>query len=216
MAVEKENVTPKGVLLVVSGPSGAGKGTICQMLREQLPDLGYSISVTTRQPRVGEVDGTSYFFKTVPQVQEMIAQGELLEYAEVYGNYYGTPLKKIQEKLSDGQDILLEIDTQGAMNVQKKFPEGLYIFLLPPSLKTLEERIRGRGSETDESLKRRLGNAVNEIEVGKNYNYVVVNDTVDAAVKRIAMVIDAEHRRVVRNMDLFEKLENEKKLNYGA
>ena len=138
------------------------------------------------------------------------------EWANVYGNYYGTPLKKIQEKLSDGQDILLEIDTQGAMNVQKKFPEGLYIFLLPPSLKTLEERIRGRGSETDESLKRRLGNAVNEIEVGKNYNYVVVNDTVDAAVKRIAMVIDAEHRRVVRNMDLFEKLENEKKLNYGA
>ena len=146
----------------------------------------------------------------------MINRGELLEWANVYGNYYGTPLKKIQEKLSDGQDILLEIDTQGAMNVQKKFPEGLYIFLLPPSLKTLEERIRGRGSETDESLKRRLGNAVNEIEVGKNYNYVVVNDTVDAAVKRIAMVIDAEHRRVVRNMDLFEKLENEKKLNYGA
>ena len=143
-------------------------------------------------------------------------RGELLYWAKAYDKYDGTPLKRIREKHSDGQDILLEIDTQGAMNVQKKFPEGLYIFLLPPSLKTLEERIRGRGSETDESLKRRLGNAVNEIEVGKNYNYVVVNDTVDAAVKRIAMVIDAEHRRVVRNMDLFEKLENEKKLNYGA
>ena len=99
MAVEKEHVTPQGVLLVVSGPSGAGKGTICQILREQLPDLGYSISVTTRQPRVGEVDVKSYFFKTVPEVQEMIAKGELLEYAEVYGNYYGTPRKYVMEQL---------------------------------------------------------------------------------------------------------------------
>ena len=118
MAVAKENVTPKGVLLVVSGPSGAGKGTICQMLREQLPDLGYSISVTTRQPRVGEVNGQSYFFKTVPEVQEMIAKGELLEYAEVYGNYYGTPRKYVMEQLESGRDVLLEIDIQGA------FPRG--------------------------------------------------------------------------------------------
>ena len=121
-----ENVTPKGVLLVVSGPSGAGKGTICQLIRDQLPDLGYSISVTTRQPRVGEVDGVNYFFKTVPQVKEMIANGELLEYAEVYGNYYGTPRKYVEDLLNAGQDVLLEIDIQGALQIKERFPEGVF------------------------------------------------------------------------------------------
>ena len=116
MSNDIDNVTPKGVLLVVSGPSGAGKGTICQMLRDQLPDLGYSISVTTRAPRMGEVDGESYFFKTIPEVKQMIEKGELLEYAEVYGNYYGTPRKYVEEQLESGRDVLLEIDIQGAFD----------------------------------------------------------------------------------------------------
>ena len=110
-------VKPQGVLLVVSGPSGAGKGTICGMLREQLPDLGYSVSVTTRQPRTGEVDGVNYFFKTVDEVKEMIANDEFLEYAEVYGNYYGTPRKFVMDQLNEGRDVLLEIDIQGALQV---------------------------------------------------------------------------------------------------
>ena len=133
MSNDIDNVTPKGVLLVVSGPSGAGKGTICQMLRDQLPDLGYSISVITRAPLTGEVDGESYFFKTIPEVKQMIEKGELLEYAEVYGNYYGTPRKYVEEQLESGRDVLLEIDIHGAMQIKKRFPEGVYVIFVPPS-----------------------------------------------------------------------------------
>ena len=123
-------VKPQGVLLVVSGPSGAGKGTICGMLREQMPDLGYSVSVTTRQPRTGEVDGVNYFFKTVDEVKEMIANDEFLEYAEVYGNYYGTPRKFVMDQLNEGRDVLLEIDIQGALQVKEHFPDGVFVFIL--------------------------------------------------------------------------------------
>ena len=134
-------VKPQGVLLVVSGPSGAGKGTICGMLREQLPDLGYSVSVTTRQPRTGEVDGVNYFFKTVDEVKEMIAKDELLEYAEVYGNYYGTPRQYVMEQLNAGKDVLLEIDIQGALQIKERFPDGVFVFITPPSLDELCARI---------------------------------------------------------------------------
>ena len=148
MSNDIDNVTPKGVLLVVSGPSGAGKGTICQMLRDQLPDLGYSISVTTRTPRTGEVDGESYFFKTIPEVKQMIEKGELLEYAEVYGNYYGTPRKYVEEQLESGRDVLLEIDIQGALQIKKRFPEGVFVFIVPPSLDELSARIYKRGTDS--------------------------------------------------------------------
>ena len=140
----------------------------------------------------------------------MIANGELLEWAEVYGNYYGTPLKKIQEKLSEGQDMLLEIDTQGAMKVKKQFPEGLYIYLVPPSLPELEKRIRGRGTETEESIARRLGAAATELEIGKHYSYVVVNDDVDRAVEHIAAILTAEHCRIERNIEFIDELEKGK------
>ena len=120
---------PQGLLLVLSGPSGAGKGTICQMLREKLPDLAYSVSVTTRQARNGEVDGVNYFFKSVEEVKQMIAEGELLEYAEVYGNYYGTPRSYVMELLNQGKDVILEIDIQGAMQIKKRFPDGVFVFI---------------------------------------------------------------------------------------
>lgn len=196
----------KGLLIVVSGPSGTGKGTVCGELLTQAQDLAYSISATTRQPRAGEVDGKNYYFMDKADFEQKIAEGGFLEYANVYGNYYGTPLAKIEERLAEGQDILLEIDTQGALNVMKKCPDGLFIFLVPPSLAELERRIRGRGSETAESLERRMGSACQEIEDGRKYGYVVVNDTVKNAVKRIMAIRTAEHCRVDKNQEIFEEL----------
>jgi guanylate kinase len=196
----------KGLLMVVSGPSGTGKGTVCSELLAQAEDLAYSISATTRQPRAGEVDGKNYYFMDKTDFEQKIAEGGFLEYANVYGNYYGTPLGKIEERLAKGEDILLEIDTQGALNVMKKCPDGLFIFLVPPSLAELERRIRGRGSETEESLQKRMGSACKEIEDGRKYSYVVVNDTVKHAVQRILAIRTAEHCRVDRNQEIFEEL----------
>lgn len=192
--------------MVVSGPSGTGKGTVCSELLAQAEDLAYSISATTRQPRAGEVDGKNYYFMDKAEFEQKIAEGGFLEYANVYGNYYGTPLGKIEERLAKGEDILLEIDTQGALNVMKKCPDGLFIFLVPPSLAELERRIRGRGSETEESLQKRMGSACKEIEDGRKYSYVVVNDTVKHAVQRIMAIRAAEHCRVDRNQEIFEEL----------
>ena len=196
----------KGLLMVVSGPSGTGKGTVCSELLAQAEDLAYSISATTRQPRAGEVDGKNYYFMDKTDFEQKIAEGGFLEYANVYGNYYGTPLGKIEERLAKGVDILLEIDTQGALNVMKKCPDGLFIFLVPPSLAELERRIRGRGSETEESLQKRMGSACKEIEDGRKYSYVVVNDTVKHAVQCIMAIRAAEHCRVDRNQEIFEEL----------
>ena len=196
----------KGLLIVVSGPSGTGKGTVCSELLSQAQDLAYSISATTRQPRAGEVEGKNYYFMDKADFEKKIAEGGFLEYANVYGNYYGTPLAKIEERLAAGEDILLEIDTQGALNVMKKCPDGLFIFLVPPSLAELERRIRGRGSETAESLAKRMGSAKKEIEDGRKYGYVVVNDTVKKAVSRIMAIRTAEHCRVEKNQEIFEEL----------
>ena len=196
----------KGLLVVISGPSGAGKGTICQALLEKTP-LAYSVSATTRKPRAGEVDGESYYFLSVEAFEKMIEKDELLEWAKVYDNYYGTPLKKVEEKLAAGEDILLEIDTQGAMKVREKFPEGVYIFILPPSLAELERRIRGRDTETEEVLQKRLAAAIDEIEAGKCYKYVVTNDEVDGAVDSVCAILAAERRLVARNGELFDEIE---------
>ena len=156
----------KGLLILVSGPSGTGKGTVCDLLRQRHPEISYSISATTRQPRPGEQDGVNYYFYTKEKFQTMIARGELLEWAEVYGNYYGTPKQKVTDRLEAGEDILLEIDTQGALDVMRLMPDGLFIFLLPPSLEELARRLKGRGTETEDSLQRRLAAAVEEIKIG--------------------------------------------------
>lgn len=197
----------KGLLILISGPSGTGKGTVCDLLRQKHPEISYSISATTRQPRPGERDGVNYYFYTKEKFREMIDQGQLLEWAEVYGNFYGTPKQKVLDRLDAGEDILLEIDTQGALNVMKVMPEGLFIFLLPPSLEELAARLKGRGTETEESLHRRLGAAVDEIKLATKYRYVVVNDKVEDAEETIANIIEAEHHRSDLNESLLAKLQ---------
>lgn len=201
-----ENVTPKGVLLVVSGPSGAGKGTICSMLREQLPDLGYSVSVTTRQPRTGEVDGVNYFFKTVDEVKEMISKDELLEYAEVYGNYYGTPRDYVMKQLESGKDVLLEIDIQGALQVKKRFPEGVFVFIVPPSLDELSARIYKRGTDSEDVIKRRLASAASELTYAAEYDYIIVNDVAEKAADKVLTIMEAERYRVARTYFIVDKI----------
>ena len=197
----------KGLLILISGPSGTGKGTVCDLLRQKHPEISNSISATTRQPRPGEQDGVNYYFYTKEKFREMIDQGQLLEWAEVYGNFYGTPKQKVLDRLDAGEDILLEIDTQGALNVMKVMPEGLFIFLLPPSLEELAARLKGRGTETEESLHRRLGAAVDEIKLATKYRYVVVNDKVEDAEETIANIIEAEHHRSDLNESLLAKLQ---------
>lgn len=197
----------KGLLILISGPSGTGKGTVCDLLRQKHPEISYSISATTRHPRPGEQDGVNYYFYTKEKFREMIDQGQLLEWAEVYGNFYGTPKQKVLDRLDAGEDILLEIDTQGALNVMKVMPEGLFIFLLPPSLEELAARLKGRGTETEESLHRRLGAAVDEIKLATKYRYVVVNDKVEDAEETIANIIEAEHHRSDLNESLLAKLQ---------
>ena len=193
----------RGLLIVISGASGTGKGTVCKKLLNDLPEVSYSVSATTRTPRPGEVDGKEYYFLSVDKFKTWIAEEKFLEYAEVYGNFYGTPLNKIEERLNRGEDILLEIDVQGALNVKKKCPEGIYIFLLPPSLEELKNRIEGRGTESPESLARRLKNAVAEIKIGLQYDYVVVNDTIENAAAQIKSILAAERCKVSRNLDKF-------------
>jgi len=194
----------KGLLIVLSGASGTGKGTICKELLRREPNIAYSISATTRPPRMGEQDGREYYFCTRETFETMIADGAFLEYADVYGNYYGTPLAPIEERRAAGEDILLEIDTQGALNVMERCPDGTFIFLLPPSLEELHRRIMGRGTESEESLARRLAAARDEILLGKRYRYAVLNDAVEAATERIQTILAAERMRADMDPAQFE------------
>lgn len=184
----------RGLLIVLSGPSGVGKGTVRKELFSQ-PDTNYeySISMTTRSPREGEVDEVDYFFKTRNEFEELIEQGQLLEYAEFVENYYGTPLEYVNKMRDAGRDVFLEIEVQGAAQVRDKVPDGLFIFLAPPSLSELEERLVGRGTESYEVIASRLGAARQELEMMNLYDYVVENDEVENACDRINAIIIAEH-----------------------
>ncbi|MGG3842429.1 guanylate kinase [Anoxybacillus kestanbolensis] len=201
------NVKERGLLIVLSGPSGVGKGTVRKALFSQ-PDiqLQYSISVTTRKPREGEVDGVDYFFKTREQFEQMIRQNELLEWAEYVGNYYGTPIEYVEKTLQEGKDVLLEIEVQGAMQVRKVFPGALFIFLAPPSLSELRKRIEMRGTESEELIRDRLKAAKEELEMMDAYDYVVENDQVELACERIKAIVMAEHCRRERVAQRYKKM----------
>lgn len=190
----------KGQLLVVSGPSGAGKGTICKALIEKNP-IWISTSCTTRKPRAGEVEGINYFFIEREDFLKRIDNDEFLEYAEVYGNFYGTPKSEVLRLLEEGKDVILEIDIQGALKIKSSYPEGVFIFIMPPSMEELRNRITNRGSETPESLKTRMESAYDEISFASKYDYAVVNDEVDKAVKKIESIIIAEKCRVFKIKD---------------
>lgn len=186
----------KGLLIILSGPSGVGKGTVCTALRPRMPELVYSVSATTRSPREGEQDGINYFFKSREQFLDMIEDDKLLEYAEYVGNYYGTPRDFVEQTLESGRDIILEIEVQGALKVKEKFPEGIFVFLLPPSMDELKDRIRGRGTEHPDVISHRMSVAEDEIGLIRHYDYAVVNDEIDLACKRIESIIIAEHCKV--------------------
>ena len=181
-----------------SGPSGAGKGTICKALLEKHPEIKLSVSATTRSPRVGEVDGVNYHFLNKETFLKRIDENDFLEYAEVYGNYYGTSKSNVEEILNSGRDVILEIDIQGALKVKECSEDGVFIFILPPSMEELKQRIIKRGSETPESLMTRFKSAYQEINYVSKYNYAVVNDTIDAAVNKIESILTAEKCRVDR------------------
>ena len=185
-----------GKLFVFSGPSGAGKGTICKRLLEEVDELAVSVSMTTRAPRNGEVDGISYYFTEKEAFEELIAQGRLLEYAEVYGNYYGTPKEPVIEKLQAGIDVILEIDMQGALKVKENYPDGVFVFILPPSMSILRKRLTGRGTETQEAIELRLGETLKELSYIEKYDYCVVNGELEEAVARAKAIIMAEHSKV--------------------
>lgn len=191
----------EGILIVLSGPSGAGKGTICKELLKET-DIKYSISATTRKPRKGEKHGREYFFLSKEEFQKKIQEDEFLEWACVYDNYYGTPKSFVEEVLSKGYDCILEIDPQGALKVKQKKPDAVYIFICPPSFNELANRITNRGTEDIQEIKKRLSCAKEEMLSVENYNYVVVNDVVENAVKKIKAIILAEKCRVARNKNL--------------
>lgn len=200
-------MTDRGLLIVLSGPSGVGKGTVRQAIFENDgTNFDYSISMTTRKKRVGETDGVDYFFRTKEEFETLIENGGLLEYAEYVGNYYGTPLAYVEETLASGKDVFLEIEVQGALQVREKMPEGVFIFLTPPDLVELKSRIIGRGTDEMAVIEERMEKAVEEIEMMRLYDYAVVNDQVENAVRNVKQIIESEHLRVSRVIHRYKKM----------
>jgi len=185
----------RGNLIVISGPSGSGKGTVCQGLCRAMSGLHISISATTRKPRSGEKDGINYYFLSREQFEKMIAGGQLLEWADVYGYYYGTPGEPVIEALNAGKDVILEIDVQGALQVKSKFPGCVLIFLIPPTRAELEKRLRNRGTDSAEEIERRLRWAEKEINEVSKYDYLVINDDLESAIRKVCTIITAERCR---------------------
>lgn len=198
----------KGLLIVVSGPSGCGKGTILEELKKRR-DFYYSVSATTRAPRDGEIDGIHYHFKTIDEFEKLMENDGMIEYAKYCDNYYGTPRKEVIDKLNQGKDVILEIEVQGALNVRKSYPEAVLIFILPPSLKELRRRLNKRGTETEERIEKRIAKATEEINTAVKYDYVIINSNLIQAVNELDSIIISEKSTIKRaEKRIREVLEN--------
>lgn len=193
----QEGPGQEGMLILISGPSGSGKGTVCSRLMETYPELNFklSVSATTRPPRPGEVHGRNYFFLSREQFEKLVAEGGFLEWAAIYGYLYGTPAGPVKESLSRGENVILEIDVQGGLQVKERFPDAVLIFLIPPSRAVLESRLRGRGTESQAEIEKRLLWVDTELGFMSRYDYVVVNDRIEDTVARVRCVLEAERSR---------------------
>jgi guanylate kinase len=196
----------EGILLVVSGPSGAGKGTICSALRQAYPDIHYSVSMTTRAPRSGEKEGISYYFRKETEFRELIQRNAFLEYAQVYDHFYGTPKKYVLDQVARGKTVLLEIDIQGAMQVKKTYPKGVFIYIVPPSLQILSQRIHDRGTDSEEVIQKRLSQITRELALAHQYDYIIVNDVLEQAVRKTSAILEAERCKLSRNEGQIETI----------
>lgn len=206
----KRVMNSKGILIVVSGFSGAGKGTLMKELLSKYPDTyALSISATTRSPREGEADGREYFFISKDEFEKMIAKGRLIEYAKYVENYYGTPREYVEQKLDEGKDVILEIEIQGALKVKEAFPETLLLFVTPPSAVELKSRLVGRGTETMDVIRSRMSRACEEAEGMDSYDYLIVNDDLDACVKEMHAIIQGEHHRSFRNKAFMKSIKED-------
>ena len=201
----------RGVLVVVSGFSGAGKGTIMKSLMAKYDNYALSVSATTRNPRPGEEDGREYFFRTREEFEEMIRQDQLIEYAQYVENYYGTPKAYVEEQLSQGRDVILEIEIQGALKIKERFPEALLLFVMPPSADELKHRLTSRGTETADVIAARLHRAAEEAVGINSYDYILVNDQIDTCVEEMHQLIQAQHNKVSNNLDFIEQMKEELK-----
>ena len=202
----------KGILIVVSGFSGAGKGTIMkELLKKYEETYALSVSATTRTPRPGEQEGREYFFRSVEEFEKMIAKEELIEYAKYVDNYYGTPRTYVEEQLEAGKDVILEIEIQGALKVKEAFPETLLLFVTPPTAEELRSRLTGRGTESAEVIEGRMKRAAEEAEFMDRYDYLIINDVLDECVEEMHQIIQGEHRRGFRNTAFMEQMKEELK-----
>ena len=199
----------QGILAVVSGFSGAGKGTLMKALLEKYDNYALSISATTRKPREGEVHGREYFFMSVDEFEALIANDQLIEHAKYVSNYYGTPRSYVEEKMAEGKDVILEIEIQGALKVKEKFPETLLIFVVPPSAEELKKRLIGRGTETMEVIEQRMNRATEEAEAMDAYDYILVNDDLNKAVESLHNLIQSQHMQARCNEELIKTMKEE-------
>lgn len=199
----------KGFLIVVSGFSGAGKGTVIKELMKSYDNYALSVSATTRKPRAGEAEGREYFFKSKQEFEKMIAKEELIEYARYVDNYYGTPRAYVEEQFAAGKDVILEIEIQGALKIKEKFPDAVLLFVMPPSAKVLKERLIGRGTEAMEVIDSRMKRACEEAEGIESYDYLIINDRLEDCVRELHCILQGEHRRISRNIQLIDDMRRE-------